>query len=67
MSQNFDYKDSKYWKYRFFYYNKKDKRIFPPKRNNWTGWTINFANPYSITAFVILFALILGFIRFINP
>ena len=28
-----------------FYYNREDKRIFVPKINPTTGWTINFANP----------------------
>ncbi|TCN53922.1 DUF5808 domain-containing protein [Flavobacterium circumlabens] len=27
-----------------FYYNPKDKRLFPPKRIKQLGWTINFAN-----------------------
>ncbi|GEM_PF-4660330 len=35
--QNFDHKESKYWKCGFFYYNKQDKRIFPPKRQEWMG------------------------------
>ena len=57
-SSNFNNDDSKYWKYGLFYYNKEDKRIFPPKRNKWMGWTINFANPISILAFIILLAFI---------
>ncbi len=36
------------WKLGVFYYNKKDKRIFPPKRISVLGWTVNFANPLSI-------------------
>ena len=40
------------WKWGVFYYNKKDKRILPPKRTKSLGWTINFANPYSILALV---------------
>ena len=40
------------WKWGFIYYNKKDKRLFPPKENKAFGWTINFANPYSILALV---------------
>lgn len=46
--------DPSLWKWGLFYYNKNDKRIFPPKRNKHLGWTINFANPYSIMAFVIV-------------
>lgn len=45
------------WKLGIFYYNPEDKRIFPPKRNKFLGWTINFANPLSILAFVALIAI----------
>jgi len=41
------------WKWGIFYYNPNDKRIFPRKRYG-NGWTINFANPLSIGAFLIL-------------
>ena len=64
--QNFDHKESKYWKWGLFYYNKQDKRIFPPKRQEWMGWTVNFANPKSILAFLIFFVLILSFVYFIT-
>ena len=47
-------RDNKYWKWGVFYYNPEDKRIFPPKRNPWMGWTVNFGNPISIITFVIL-------------
>ena len=40
------------WKLGVFYYNKQDRRIFPPKRFQGMGWTINFANPFSYLAFV---------------
>ena len=40
------------WVWGVFYFNKKDTRIFPPKRASMLGWTINFANPYSIVAFI---------------
>ena len=36
------------WVLGIFYFNTKDKRLFPPKRVPILGWTINFANPYSI-------------------
>ncbi|HEX7413544.1 MAG TPA: DUF5808 domain-containing protein [Bacteroidia bacterium] len=54
------------WVWGVFYFNKKDKRIFPPKRLSMLGWTINFANPYSLLAFAglfILIAIILNFYR----
>ncbi len=50
------------WKMQFFYFNKADGRIFPPKPNG-MGWTINFANPFSVGMFVLLLVgiyLILG-------
>ena len=48
--------ENKYWKWGIFYYNKNDDRILPPKRNPAFGWTVNFANPKSIIAFVIMLA-----------
>ncbi len=47
------------WKWGIFYYNKKDKRIFPPKRIKAFGWTINFANPYSILMMIGITILII--------
>ena len=49
-------KDPSNWIFGIFYFNKKDKRIFPPKRVPSLGWTINFANPYSI---IIMGAIII--------
>ena len=47
------------WKYKVFYYNKADKRIFPPKRIKSMGWTVNFANPYSIAVLILILALVI--------
>lgn len=48
-----------FWKLGVFYYNKQDKRLFPPKRTG-LGWTVNFANPFSVALFIfILMAIIL--------
>lgn len=47
------------WRMGVFYFNPKDKRIFPPKRIEGFGWTINFANPYSILALAGLIVLII--------
>lgn len=44
------------WIWGIFYYNPDDRRIFPPKRNAWMGWTVNFANPKSVLAFVLFLA-----------
>lgn len=41
------------WKWGVFYFNKADKRIFPPKYAG-IGWTINFANPLSVAALALL-------------
>ena len=50
-------KDPNNWKFGVFYFNPKDKRIFPPKRVAQFGWTVNFANPISILAIIGIIAL----------
>src|SRR5258706_642397 len=49
------------WKLGVFYFNPKDNRIFPPKKIESFGWTVNFANPCSILApigiILLIFAL----------
>jgi uncharacterized membrane protein len=53
------HQDPENWKWGIFYFNKKDKRIFPPKRLKRMGWTVNFANPVSwLTMLAIIIALI---------
>lgn len=57
------HKDPNNWRLRFFYYNPKDKRLLPPKKIEWMGYTINFANPYSVLLLlplVIIIVLILS-------
>jgi uncharacterized membrane protein len=52
------------WRFGVFYYNKKDKRLFRPKRIRGFGWTVNFANPLSyltLLAIIILFFIIVRF------
>ncbi|MEJ7681318.1 MAG: DUF5808 domain-containing protein [Segetibacter sp.] len=51
--------DPSNWKWGEFYYNKNDKRLFPPKRIKEFGWTVNFANPISVLAFLVLLILII--------
>ena len=59
------YKDQKNWKFGIFYFNRNDKRIFPPKRYGYFGCTINFLNLKSIlinislVAFIVLVAIYL--------
>lgn len=48
--------DPNNWKWGLFYYNPEDKRVLPPKRIPWMGWTINFAYPKSIWFFVGMMA-----------
>lgn len=50
--------DPNNWKLGLFYFNPADKRIFPPKKVYGLGWTINFANPVSVIAFLLLFAAV---------
>lgn len=47
------------WRAGLFYYNPLDKRIFPPKKQQSFGWTVNFANPFSILAILALILLII--------
>ena len=54
-------KDPNNWKWGMFYYNKDDKRIFPPKNPEWMGVTVNFANRNSVIAFLIA----MGFFIFV--
>jgi uncharacterized membrane protein len=54
--------DTANWKLGILYYNKQDKRLFPPKRIG-CGWTANFANPFSIISLLVLIVLIIGLSR----
>ena len=60
------HKDPNNLKWRWLYYNKEDKRIFPPKRNKIMGWTVNFANPISIIALVVLTVAIIIISRYLK-
>jgi len=58
--------DPSNWKFGIFYFNKKDKRIFPPKRMEGLGWTVNFANPFSLLtllAIIFLFMVIMNYLQ----
>ena len=58
-------KDPTNWKLFVFYFNKEDKRIFPPKRSK-LGWTINFANPRSILAMVGIVIAAMSIVKLIR-
>ncbi|SCY40402.1 DUF5808 domain-containing protein [Flavobacterium caeni] len=44
------------WIWGMFYFNREDKRMLPPKRTPWMGWTVNFANRKSVLFFVGMMA-----------
>ncbi|MEL1240175.1 DUF5808 domain-containing protein [Flavobacterium flavipallidum] len=56
-------KDPNNWIWGMFYFNPKDKRFFPPKKKEWMGWTVNFANRKSVLFFIgmLLFFLFVTF------
>jgi uncharacterized membrane protein len=41
-----------------FYFNRKDPRIIVPKYYPSTGWTLNFANPFSYLALLAILMFI---------
>ena len=49
--------DPSNWRLGIFYFNKKDKRLLPPKRVQGLGWTVNFGNPYSILFLIVMIIL----------
>ncbi|NPA36002.1 MAG: hypothetical protein GXO47_04040 [Chlorobi bacterium] len=58
------HKDPENWRFGVFYVNRKDPRVFVPKRNPLLGWTLNFGNPVAwllILALVLTIAFILKF------
>lgn len=62
-----DWQDNNdYWIWGIFYYNKEDKRLFPPKRNPWMGFTANFANPKSVLALLAFMAFFVFVIAMIE-
>ena len=54
------HKDPANWKAGIFYFNRKDHRIFPPKRISGLGWTINFANPLSVLTLVCIILIVIA-------
>ncbi len=59
-------KDPNNWKWGFFYYNKADKRLLPPKSNPALGFTVNFANKWSVLLFVALLLIPLFIVMLIS-
>ena len=57
--------DPKNWRSGKFYYNKRDKRFFLPKRFK-SGWTINFANPNTIIYLCVILLMIFIFTKMLK-
>jgi len=57
-------KNPENYKWGIFYYNPDDSRIIVPKRSQWMGWTLNFANlwSYVILATFIGLAIFIGYL-----
>ena len=49
--------DPNNWKLGFIYYNKDDKRCFPPKRIGIMSWSVNFAQLFAYVFLVLIFAV----------
>ena len=60
------HQDPNNWFLGIFYYNVEDKRILPPKRIAWMGWTVNFANPLSVSLLLIILLIASTFVRLNN-
>lgn len=44
-----------------FYFNRKDKRVFVPKWQNYRGFTVNFGNPLAYLLIIAVIGLIVLF------
>ena len=64
---NYGHQDSENWIWGIFYFNRKDPRLFPPKKKKFFGWTVNFANPYSILALLSLLVVIFVVAKLLLP
>jgi uncharacterized membrane protein len=54
--------DDSQWILGFFYFNKNDPSVFVERRFG-IGWTLNLANPKSITLLIVLIAVLVGMLR----
>ena len=60
--------ESDYWVWGIFYFNPDDTRIIVPKRIEWLGWTLNYAQPISVIItggilFFIVISIVMAFIK----
>lgn len=51
-------KEESNWKWGIFYFNRDDKRIMVPKKNQ-MGLTFNFAHPVAVAVFCLAIVVIL--------
>jgi uncharacterized membrane protein len=58
------HKDPNNWKWGCFYYNKEDQRLLPPKRIEWMGCTVKFANLNSVLLFVLMLSIVFTMLLF---
>lgn len=54
------------WRLGIFYFNRRDKRIFPPKKIKALGWTVNFANPISVLSIILIVVLVYVLSRWLD-
>jgi len=56
-------KNPEHYKWGIFYFNPDDPRVIVPKRAQWMGWTMNFANLwcYVILGAFIIIAILIGY------
>jgi uncharacterized membrane protein len=53
--EHWRYDPANWYFFDMFYFNKADKRLLPPKKIKSFGWTVNFANPFSVLILVGVF------------
>ncbi|AWG21485.1 hypothetical protein FFWV33_08025 [Flavobacterium faecale] len=59
-------KDPNNWVWGLFYYKHEDKRLFPPKKIESMGSTVNFANTKSVLYFVGMLLFFIFIVLFIT-
>jgi uncharacterized membrane protein len=51
--------DSTKYKWGIFYFDAEDRRVVVPKRNQFMGWTLNYANPISYAILAGLIGIVI--------
>ena len=54
------WKNPKSWRAVLIYYCKDDPRVIVPKRLKFTGWTLNFANPWAVPTLILMILCVLA-------